>query len=149
MTMPRRAIDPCRRRGAVAVEMAMILGVCLAFLLGLFDFGRIVFTQHLVQNAAREGARLAIAGTDRLTTQDIENCVINHLAGQTLRNMNVAVYKADPATAANIGAWTDAGLGECIAVEITGEYVPAVPTFSRLSKSLPMTAKSLMYSEAN
>jgi Flp pilus assembly protein TadG len=137
------------RRGATIVEAAFALGICLYLMLGLFDFARVVMTRQLLDNAVREAARLAIANTTTLTTQDIQNSVMNHLAGAALQTTNVQVYKADPATGANIGAWTDAGLGQCIAVEFTGNLQPMLPKISFVPSPLLMTAKSVMFSEAN
>jgi Flp pilus assembly protein TadG len=125
-----------------------VLGICLVILLGLFDFGRVMMTRILLDNAVREGARLAIVSTNTLTTQDIQNAVTTRLAGRTLQSLNIAVYKAD-AAGANIGNWTDAGLGENIAVEITGNYLPSFPKISWLPTTMPMSAKCVRYSEAN
>ena len=49
------------------------------------------------------------------------------MAGQTLSNMSIQVYKADLSTGNSTGAWTDAALGDAIAVAITGTYQPVVP----------------------
>ena len=48
-------------RGASAVEFAIILPVLLLVLGGIVDFGRYFFFQIQLTNAAREGARVAIA----------------------------------------------------------------------------------------
>jgi len=46
------------QRGAVAVEMAIVLPLFAILLLGAFEFGDIARTHQVLQNAAREGARL-------------------------------------------------------------------------------------------
>lgn len=51
-----------RERGAVAVEMALILPLLLLVIGGIVDFGRLLFTQNIVTNAAREGARMRSLG---------------------------------------------------------------------------------------
>ena len=137
------------RRGAVLVETALVLPIAFALILGLFEFGRFVMIRHLIDNAVREGARMAVVNTNMLTTQDIQNYVTNRMAAQTLQGMTIQVFKADPTTGANIGQWTDAGLGECIAVEISGNYTPIVPKISLVPNPLPLKAKAVMYSEAN
>lgn len=48
-------------RGASAVEFAIILPVLFLVLGGVVDFGRYFFFQIQLANAAREGARVAIA----------------------------------------------------------------------------------------
>ena len=45
-------------RGAAAVEMAIVLPLLLLLIAGIIDFGRLMFTQAEVTNAAREGARM-------------------------------------------------------------------------------------------
>ena len=51
-------------RGAAAVEMALVLPVLILFIGGIVDFGRAYFTQVVLANAAREGARAAIVLAD-------------------------------------------------------------------------------------
>lgn len=54
-----------RRRGAAAVEMALILLIFLTLVLGMLDLGIGVFRYHLVAQAARQGARQAIVHGSR------------------------------------------------------------------------------------
>lgn len=51
-----------RERGAAAVEMALILPLLLLIVGGIVDFGRFFYTQNIVVNAAREGARSRALG---------------------------------------------------------------------------------------
>lgn len=48
------------QRGASAVEFAILLPLMLLILGGITDFGRAMFTEIQLQNAAREGARAAV-----------------------------------------------------------------------------------------
>ena len=61
--MKRRASPTTRRgrtqRGAVAVEMALVLPLLLVLVFGIIDFGRAFNAQVTLTQAAREGARLA------------------------------------------------------------------------------------------
>lgn len=47
-------------RGASMVETAIVMGVFMLGLLGTIDFGRAIYTYHLIGNAARLGARFAM-----------------------------------------------------------------------------------------
>lgn len=47
-----------RESGAAAVEFALVLPLLLILLAGIVDFGRAFYTQVVLTNAAREGARL-------------------------------------------------------------------------------------------
>lgn len=148
---PRRALGaPQRagRRGVAVVETSLVLGVAIMFVLALFDFGRVIMMQQLMENAVREGARQAIVSTSTMTTAQIQATVTNYLAGQQLNGVNITVYEADPTTGANIGTWTSASLTNCIGVQMTANYQAMTPTFSMLPSLVPLKAIAVMYSEA-
>ena len=48
------------RRGQSLVEFALILPIFVLMLVGIFDLGRAVYAFNTINQAAREGARLAI-----------------------------------------------------------------------------------------
>lgn len=51
-------------KGAIAVEMAILLPVLILLLLGMMEFGRALNTQATLSHAAREGVRvMAISGS--------------------------------------------------------------------------------------
>ncbi len=137
------------RRGAVLVEAAIVLPVCFLLLLSIFDFGRLIMMQQLLENAVRSGARLAATNTNTLATANIQNNVTQCLAGQTLSGMTIQVYQVNPSNGANLGAWTSTPLGGYIAVQITGNFTPMVPKLSLIPNPLPMTVTAMMLCEAN
>jgi Flp pilus assembly protein TadG len=47
-----------KRRGVAAVEFAAVLPLLLLLLLGIWELGRIIHVQIILNNAARDGARL-------------------------------------------------------------------------------------------
>jgi Flp pilus assembly protein TadG len=61
---------PCShgQRGGTAVETAFVMTICLGFMFGVIDFGRALYTYHLVSNAAREGSRYAMVRGTLCTT---------------------------------------------------------------------------------
>jgi Flp pilus assembly protein TadG len=67
-----------RERGAAAVEMALILPLLLLIVGGIIDFGRFFYTQNIVVNAAREGARSRAMG---YTTADSDTRISQSLTG--------------------------------------------------------------------
>ncbi len=145
-----KAIDKSRRvcrRGGTLVEMAIVLPLCMLLLLSIYDFGRLLMMDHLLNNAARSGARLAVTSTSSLATSNIQTQVTNCLAGQSLNSMTIQVYQVDPASGNNLGAWTSTPLGGYIAVEIDGNFQPMVPLFSLIPNPLPMTVKVMMLCE--
>lgn len=83
---------PCprpRRSGAAAVEFAfLVLWILVPVLVGLWEVGRLVQVQQLVDSAAREGARQAAIGqlldpttatTRYIYATDVTNTVTNFL----------------------------------------------------------------------
>jgi Flp pilus assembly protein TadG len=139
-----------KRRGVSLVQMALVLPVCLVFLLGLFDFCRALMVRQVVDNAAREGARYATVSTISVTTSAVQTVVRNFIAGQLPTSATtIQVYLADPATGANLGDWTTAQLGQAIGVKVTGTYTPMLSKFSMLPSTLSISATAIMRSEAN
>jgi Flp pilus assembly protein TadG len=141
------------RRGAAVLEMAFVSGVFFYLMLGLFEYGHLVMVKQLMDNAAREGARVAIVSTNTYpvtTTSQIGTIVNGYLVGQPLNNVNIQVFEADPVTGANIGPWNTAPFGITIAVQIDADYPPMMPTtFGIIPSSIHLTSKSTMRSEAN
>lgn len=68
--MPRAVRNAFRSQGQDIVEMALILPLLLALLLGIAEFGVAVWRYNTVANAAREGARRGVvAGCDSAQIQ--------------------------------------------------------------------------------
>ncbi len=51
-----------RRRGVAVVELALVLPFLLVVVVGIWEVGRLIQVQQVLNNAAREGARLAAQG---------------------------------------------------------------------------------------
>ena len=65
---------PCRsyrkkRRGAAAVEFAVVAPIFLLLVFGMIEYGRMVMVQQVLTNASREGARVAVL--DGSTAQQV------------------------------------------------------------------------------
>jgi TadE-like protein len=63
----RLAVASDRERGQGLVEFAIILPVFMLVVFGLFDVGRLVYTNSALSQAAREGARVAAAEAGWIT----------------------------------------------------------------------------------
>jgi Flp pilus assembly protein TadG len=148
------------RRGVTMVETAVVLGVCLICLLAIFEYARLLLVCQLAQNAVREGARQAVAGTTTQSTAAIQNTVIQYLAGQPLQNgsgqalsaSDVQVYRADPTTgnpSSSDSTWSDAAFGDTIVVKLNAQYRPILPTFGFLPGTVSVNVTAAMLSEAN
>ena len=58
--------------GQTLVEFAFILPIFLLMLMILFDFGRVVYAQHTINQDAREGVRLGIVSTESISTASVD-----------------------------------------------------------------------------
>jgi Flp pilus assembly protein TadG len=146
--MARTHPNKVRRRGATLVEYTIVIGAVLMLFLAIFEYGRFVMMRHLLDNAAREGARLAVSGTNTKTTTDIQNQVATYLAGQPFGGLNTQVFLAD-AGGNNIGAWTNAAFGQRIGVQIDCTYTPMLPGLHFLANPVTLRSRAVMRSEAN
>jgi Flp pilus assembly protein TadG len=103
-----------RRRGVAAVEFACIVPLLLLLLVGIWELGRIIHVQIIMNNAARDAARLAaqanVVNTTGAYTQirfdtgtpNIEQSVQSYLtaAGITdLTGLVIELQFVEPATA--------------------------------------------------
>lgn len=149
--MTQRTSLKTRRRGSVAVETGIVLPIFMMMLLGIFEYSRFVMVRSLADNAVREGARYAVVHTYDQTTSAVQAVVTSKLGGQDgqLSGLNIQVYKANPATGANLDAWTNARFGDWILVQLTGTYTPAVPKMLMMSNTISIKAQSMMRCEAN
>jgi TadE-like protein len=62
----RPIVTQRNRRGAVAVEFAIVAPILVAVLFGMIELGRAFETQNMLEVAAREGARFASMDRDGL-----------------------------------------------------------------------------------
>jgi len=62
-----RRRGPCGR-GQALVEFALVLPIFLLLLMTLFDFGRVIYAQHTINQDAREGSRVGSVSADSLSS---------------------------------------------------------------------------------
>jgi Flp pilus assembly protein TadG len=136
------------RRGAAVVEAAIVMNVFLLFIFGIFEFGHFVMVKQLMDNAARDGARMASTGTLTVTTAQIQAQVTTELNGLGPSNLQISVFQANSTTGANIGAWTNAGLGDTVACQITGTYQPMLSIAQLIPNPIQVTSEAMVYSES-
>ena len=75
-------------RGAAAVEFALLLPLFVSLLLGVVDLGLAVYTQSVLANASREGARAGVVlALTRPSSQAIGAVVQSYLTN-SLGNVN-------------------------------------------------------------
>jgi len=151
-----RRVQNQARPGATLVETALVISVTLMILFGIFEYGRFVMTKQLMDNAAREGARWAVANTYSGTTAQVQAVVntklgpaANQLVGYS-QSTSITVNAADSSGNTIAGVtWSNVAFGANVSVVITGTYKPILPTFLFMNSTITLTAKSVMASEAN
>ena len=126
------------RRGQSLVEFALVLPLFLLFIFGIIDLGRGVFAYNAIQNAAREGVRLAIVD------QNIDAIVAEvqqHAIGLGLDDSNVTLSFLEPETMATT---CNTPIAISCEVEILVDYafVPATPIIGNLIGTIDMSAAS-------
>jgi hypothetical protein len=138
------------RRGATTVEFAVVASLFFLFLFGILEYGRFVFIRHLMDNAAREGARLAVVSTaDPSLLTEIQARVDHTMAGfTTLPNYSRTAYRTD-SSGNNLGPPQDAVFGEWICVEVEADFNPVLPQFIFMGNIPHMRSRAYMHSEAN
>jgi Flp pilus assembly protein TadG len=111
----RQAAKRSARRGAAAVELAVVAPVLFTLILGIVEFGRAMMVLELLDNAARAGARVgALSGSD---TAAITSAVTTNLTNSGVTSTSVAVLVNGSSANANT-----ASTGDTITVSVS---VPA------------------------
>jgi Flp pilus assembly protein TadG len=77
------------RRGLASVEMAIAMPLLLYVVLGVWEVGRILDVQVMLDNAAGAGARQASTG--QYTNSQVSTAVVNYLKAAGLNTTNVSV----------------------------------------------------------
>ncbi len=89
----------CRkyRRGAAAVEFAIVAPVFFLLVFGMIEYGRMVMVQQVITNASREGARVGVL--DGATTAAVTTAVENYLQSAGIQGATVGVTPSPPSSA--------------------------------------------------
>ena len=143
-----------------AVETAFVLSIALALTLAIYDYGRYFMLSQLVNNAAREGARQAVANTNTQNTAMIQNTVVQYLANQNFTDSSgnafiasdVVVVQVNPATGEPTSPdsnWYDGPFGSAIMVQVNANFTSIFPTLGFLPTTVKLHGTAVMLSEAN
>lgn len=166
-----------RRKGMTIVESALVLSVFMMMLFGIFEYCRYIMVLHIVNNAARDGARYAAVNVNTLDVTGTQTAIINYTKARLNGIMNnipdaqVAVYPCDtagltsnppilrsksttgsapypdPFGSTPYSPWNNAQFTERIAVTIKATYTPALPTLLIMPKKIPLYITAITESE--
>ena len=96
-----------KRRGAAAVEFAVVAPVFLLLVFGMIEYGRMVMVQQVITNASREGARVGVL--DGSTNQSVQDIVNQYLTSGSISGATVTVTPTNP---------EDADFGDPVTVSV-------------------------------
>jgi len=156
----RTALGHLRRgdAGAAAVEFALVVPILLILVFGIVDFGLAMFSQNLVGNAAREGARTASLGGTQAQTVQAATAAMTGVMGTVPTPAATCTYvdtSTNPSTVKPCPGWTATALpwgtqsapsGATVKVSITYVYkwLTPIQIVKGLSSSLTFTRQSTM-----
>ena len=123
LTMKNKTIIR-NQNGGAAVEFAIILPLFIFLLFGIIEGGLLLYNQHIITNASREGARAGIiAAVPKVTDQEIRDKVKDYarrflvtFSSDTLEDENINILPAY-STRNNAGAF-----GTDLVVDVTYNY---------------------------
>jgi Flp pilus assembly protein TadG len=137
-----------RRRGAAAVETAIVLLPVVSLIFGVFEYSRFIMDWNLLNNAARTGCRYAIANnTDPTISTDVTTIVTGAMAGQTTAFNNFTVT----VTGTHLGVATavnNLAAGDMVTVTVSGTYkfMNIIP-LAKMPTSFTITSAVIMVCE--
>jgi Flp pilus assembly protein TadG len=136
--------------GQALLETAITLPLVLFVAVGIFEFGRAYQSAHTLNNAVREGARIAILPNAK--AEDVQVRVTNYLRGGYLSNVDRATVSVNQSTTMSIGDST-AG-ASVVTVSYPFSFIVLNPIAnmvtrgSSVSAPFTMTASAQMRNEA-
>lgn len=137
-----------RRRGAVAVETAVIMILLTSLVFAIFEYGRLMMDWSLLNNAAREGCRYALVNNTSSTVgSEVQTLVTSYMAGQTtsFQNFTVSVAGTSGGVATPVNNLEP---GDPITVTVSGtfKFMNIIP-LTKMPTSWTMTSSVTMLCE--
>jgi Flp pilus assembly protein TadG len=123
---PHFRASPAPQFGATMVEFAIVAVLFFSLLLGIMDFGRMLFTWNAAGEATRWGARIAVV-CDKLTPDQVRDRMRRILPDLT--NANIVINYYNPAGTVD----NSCNMDNCKAVEVSLSSF----TFAPISPFMP------------
>lgn len=135
------AIGKWHERGSTAIEFALTLPILLVMLFGIIDFGRLLYTQEVLNTAVREGARVGIKmRTVPVSDPEIETQVTTVIDASQLAdssNATIAINRLAVGTSTNLQ----------VGAQYNFSFLVANALIPGLSQTRVMNATSIMRME--
>jgi Flp pilus assembly protein TadG len=139
-----------RANGQALVEFALVIPILLMLMMGIFDFGRLMFALVNISNATREASRYAsVPGPDDENPQTTNcNGIVSMARGSAflfeLNSVTVS-YERDGSVYATCDSPPAAGdlqLGDRVVISTTATIRILTPMISNIVPSLPVSFTS-------
>lgn len=137
-----------RRRGATAVETAMVLIPLLMVIFGVFEYGWLLMNWNLLNNATREGCRYAVVNNTSTTiSTDVQTLVNGYMAGET-KNFNSFTVTVSGTHNGVSTAVNNLVAGDMVTVTVSGQYrfMNVIPLVT-MPATMTMTSSVIMVCE--
>lgn len=128
-----------RDRGAAAVEFALVVPLLIMLVFGIIDFGYLINRVSLVNNAARDAARVASLNGTSAEVAATANKALNGMPGTTV---TVKCRKADGTPCGSYDANAESG-GTAV-VEITYVHSMITPIAAVFADSIDVSRTAEM-----
>jgi Flp pilus assembly protein TadG len=126
------------RRGAAAVEFALVAPIMFTVVLGSIEFGRVMMALNLISNAARNGARVGVISGK--TNSDVSSAVSSLLTGTGISTSNASTTILVNGTSADVStALTGDSISVSVTVPVSSISWLAAPVFTN-NMSLAQTS---------
>ena len=129
-------------RGQAMVEFALVIPIFLLIIFGILDLGRAVYAYSTLNNASREGARLAMVDQ---TLTHIEDVASAHAVGLGVSVNDVVVeYRSaeDPDVACTGTLGTSEAVGCTAIVTVNYVFTAATPLIGTIVGNIRMAGES-------
>jgi len=138
----RKTLKIYDRKGASAIEFALVLPVLVLLLFGIIEFSIILFDKAVITNASREGARAGIVFADPRPTDAQISAVVNTYCSDHL----ITFGSASPVTTFPIRGSSS---GDTLSVRVLYQYdFLVLPNFiSSLTGGINLAAETVMRME--
>lgn len=124
-------------RGAAAMEFALVVPILLMLVFGIVDFGFLINRASLINNAARDAARL---GSLSATEDEIETAAEGALDGLSV-TVTVTCLKADGSTCTGYDADAESGGTTIVTIDYTHDMITPVAAIFADSVDVSRTAE--------
>jgi len=135
------------QKGTTAVEFSIVLIVFITLVFGIIEFGLLMYNQHVITNAGREGARAGIVSRAiRLDDEYIKSVVKNYAQQHTLTSSSFNWNDDNVINVSNLDAYNNKceEYGDSLEVYIEYEYSYF---FLPFDKSTPIKSRTVMRCE--